>query len=305
MSLKISAIIVVKDQPPHLNETLESIDILVDEIIIGDINLSQEQTLKLIKNPKIKIHKIASNTPFADVVKEDLKKIAKNEYVLYLDPDEIFPKKTIDFIKVNLINYDCFLFPRQNIIFNKWIEHSRWWPDNQVRLYKKTSVIWPKNVHPQPKIIGKQYCFEAKTENAIMHYNYDNLDQFLEKATRYAKSEANDLIQTKQKLSLSTSVNKALSEFISRFFAHKGYRDGMHGFVLAFLQMFYYFLVYFYYWEKNKYQSDQKENIHKIPQHYFKQGLFETNYWLIKQNLISPLLKLITRTINKILSLFS
>lgn len=301
----ISAIIVVKDQPPHLYETLDSVDSLVDEIIIGDINLSPDQIQKLSNNSKIKIHKIASDTPFADVVKEDLKKLAKNEYVLYLDPDEVFPKKTIDFIKTHLNDYDCFLFPRQNIILNRWIEHSRWWPDNQVRLYKKTSVIWPKNVHPQPKITGKQYCFETKTENAIIHYNYDSLDQFLEKATRYAKSEANDLIQTKQPLSLSATINKALSEFISRFFAHEGYRDGMHGFVLAFLQMFYYFLVYFYFWEKNKYQSVRKENIHRIPQLYFKQGLFETNYWLIKQNLISPFSKLKNKFINKILSLFS
>lgn len=291
--------------PPHLYETLDSIDLLIDEIIIGDINLSSNQIQKLSNNPKIKIHKIASDTPFADVAKEDLKKFAKNEYVLYLDPDEVFPQKTFPFIKAHLNDYDCFLFPRQNIIFNKWIEHSRWWPDNQVRLYKKTSVIWPKNVHPQPKIIGKQYCFEAKIENAIIHYNYDNLDQFLEKATRYAKSEANDLIQTKQQLSLSTTISRSLSEFISRFFAHEGYRDGMHGFALAFLQMFYYFLVYFYFWEKNKYQSDQKEDIHEIPQIYFKKGLIETNYWLIKKNLITPFLKLKTKIINKILSLFS
>jgi len=300
---KISAIIVVKDYPPHLQESLASVDQLVDEIIIGDVNLSQKLLSKLRKNQKIIIHKIPADTPFADVVKDELKQLTKNDWVLFLDPDEIFPKKAISFIKDNLENYDCFLFPRKNVIFGKWIEHSRWWPDYQVRLYKKKAVIWPKTVHPIPAITGKQYQFEAKDEYCLVHYNYENLDQYLEKATRYAKSEAKELINSKQILTLKTTINKALSEFISRFFAYDGYKDGVHGFTLATLQMFYYFLVHFYYWEMKKYLNDPNEATIVFPQLFFKKGLFESNYWLIKKKCFTSIKSLKNKLINKLLLL--
>src|SRR3990172_9337884 len=217
--MKISAIIVVKNNPPHLFETLESIRNFVSEIIIGDIDIGNDYRKKLLENKKVRIVQLPSDIPFADLVKEDLKKQAKGEYILFLDPDEIFPRGAISYIQSSLEKYDFYYFPRKNIIFGKWIEHTRWWPDYQLRLFKKESVIWPKELHPIPKGKGKEYKFEAKVENAILHYNYDDIDQYLEKATRYAKSEAESLIQKKENYTLSQSLQKSLSEFIGRFFS--------------------------------------------------------------------------------------
>src|SRR3990172_11435260 len=226
----ISAIIVVKNKPPHLFESLNSIKDFVSEIIIGNIDIGDDDKKRLLENKKVKIIDLPSNTPFADLVKEDLKKEAKGEYILYLDPDEIFPStefipneveglRTSPQLTSFLNKYDFFLFPRKNIIFSKWIQHSRWWPDYQLRLFKKNAVNWPKALQPIPKGKGKEYKFEAKVENAILHYNYDDIDQYLEKATRYAKSEAESLIQKKENYTLSQSLQKSLSEFIGRFFS--------------------------------------------------------------------------------------
>jgi len=299
----VSAIIVVKNNPRHLFESLDSIKNIVSEIIIGDIDIGNDYRKKLLENKKIRIVKLHSNTPFADLVKEDLKEQAKGEYILYLDPDEIFPTALISYLLSIINKYDYFLFPRKNIIFGKWIEHSRWWPDYQFRLFKKNSVIWPKVLHPIPKGKGKEFRFEASEENSILHYNYDNLDQFIEKATRYAKSEAESFVQKKENYTLRQSLQKSLSEFIGRFFSSEGYKDGIHGFVLSVLQMFYYFLVYFYYWEKKKYLNIEKD----IPQTYqtFANNLhLETNFWLIKKNLVSASGKIKLKIQNKILKLF-
>ncbi len=283
----ISLVIVVKNNPPHLFETLLSIDDLVSEIIIGNIDIGNDYKKRLSTNKKIKFIDLPSTTPFADLVKEDLKKQAKGDYILYLDPDEIFPEEAKKFLKKNLSRYDYYLFPRKNIIFGKWIEHSRWWPDYQLRLFKKNTVTWPKDLHPVPEGHGKEYKFEPTEENALLHYNYESVDQYIEKATRYAKSEA---ISYKE-YSLSTAIKQATSEFISRYFAHDGYKDGVHGFVLATLQMFYYFLVYFYYWEKKKYSLEEK-NISKSVLDFSKQLHFEISYWMSKKNLISESEKL-------------
>lgn len=294
----ITAIIVVKNNPPHLFETLESIKNLASEIIIGDIEIGNDYKKKLLTNKKVRIIELSISLPFADLIKEDLKKKATTDFILYLDPDEIFPSALLKTISALSNNYEVFYFPRKNIIFNKWIEHSRWWPDYQLRLFKKNSVVWPKQIHPVPKTTGKEYRFEANEENAIYHYNYDSLDQYLEKAVRYAKQEA----ESKKNYTLAEALKSGISEFISRYFANDGYKDGMHGFALALLQMFYYFLVYFYYWEKNKYSGDEKE-ILKTVNDFTSSLKFETNFWLIKKKLLTNTEKIKLQLQNKFLKL--
>ena len=84
--MKITAIIVVKNNPPRLFESLESIKALVSEIIIGNIDIGNDYKKRLLNDKKIKLIDLPSDTPFADLVKEDLKKRAKGDYILYLYP---------------------------------------------------------------------------------------------------------------------------------------------------------------------------------------------------------------------------
>jgi hypothetical protein len=55
------------------------------------------------------------------------------------------------------------------------------------------------------------------------------------------------------------------------------------GIVNAFMQMFYYFLVYFYYWDAKKYPQVPVEDIARETRHFFAQGLYETNHWSVKR----------------------
>lgn len=298
----VSAIIVITGNPPMAKKAIESIDDIVSEIIIGKLHIDPELEKELKKNNKIKIIDVPDNTPYADLIKEDLKKKAIGEYILYLDPDEIFPDKAKNIIISEKDKYDFFYFPRKNIIFDKWIRHSRWWPDNQLRFFKRDNVTWPQTVHPIPVVKGNGYTFEENEKYAITHYNYKDLDQYLEKARRYAKSEASQAIDQNKIITLNETITKAISEFISRFFAGHGYKDGMHGFVLAILQMMYYFFVYFYYWELKKYQSDENTNTALATQRFFVISAKETNYWLIKLKLTDTVTRIKLKLINRLLS---
>lgn len=284
---KITAIIVVKNNPPYILKTISSIEDFVKEIIVVDIGIDNNLVNTLKKNKKISIHKINKDIQYVELIREKVKNLAKTEYVLFLDPDEVIQPKLKTLIKSNLNNYDYFKIPRKNIIFDKWIKHSRWWPDYQIRLFKKDKVFWPEIIHSQPKIIGKGLEIEADENLAIIHYNYQNLDQYLEKAQRYAKSEAKQFIKENKVFTFKDVINKALNEFISRYFADLGYKDGIHGFILSFLQMFYYFLVYFYYLELKKFKTDEKIN----PEEYFKQGLKQSLHWKKNKSLKEKIIK--------------
>lgn len=284
----ISCGIVVKNNPPHLLETINSVIGFVNEIVIFDISLNEDLQKKIASNQKIKIIKIKKKIPYVELIREEEKKYLKNEWVLYLDPDEVFPKGALRILKEELNNYDCFSFPRKNIIFGRFIRYSRFWPDYQTRLFKKDKVFWSKEIHSKPAIKGKEFQFPAKEEWALVHYNYENFDQWFEKYLRYAKSEADYYFSQKRDFNFFSASKKSLTEFISRFFAGEGYKDGIHGLILAILQMFYYLVVYFYYWEKNQYQL--KEDEKKLPfnlYRFFKRGEEESFYWLREKKLIN------------------
>jgi (heptosyl)LPS beta-1,4-glucosyltransferase len=301
--INTSAIIVIKGNPPYLEKTLASIDSYVDEIIIGVIDIPEPLLNKLKKNNKNRIFPLDSSIPFADLVKEKLKKNAKGKYILLIDPDEIFPQKAFDLINKNVNEFDYFMIPRKNIIFGKWIQHSRWWPDYQLRFFKKDSVIWPSRIHPIPQTKGQGFSLPATEGLAIEHYNYDNLSQYFEKALRYARSEAKKTVADKKKLTLGETFKKSLSEFISRYFAYDGYKDGAHGFILAFLQMFYYILVYIFYWEEKKYFNIDNEEVFKETRIFFAGGLKESNYWLTSKKLINKKNRLKSKLLNRIINL--
>ena len=50
---------------------------------------------------------------------------------------------------------------------------------------------------------------------------------------------------------------KPLNEFLSRFFANKGYQDGLHGLSLSLLQAFSFLAVYLKVWEKLKFKEQE------------------------------------------------
>ena len=271
----ISAVIVVKDSPIHLFKVISSVEDLVKEIIIVDIGIDSALKTSLINNKLIKIVEMKDEVPYVELIREKTKDFAKSDYVFFLDPDEIVPSGLKIIIREKLDAFDYFKIPRKNITFGRWIRHSRWWPDYQVRLFKKDKVIWPKIIHRQPKVAGHGYTVEPREELALLHHNCQNIDEYLSKFRRYAKYEAKEIFDSKMTLTFSSAIQKALNEFISRYFAGEGYKDGSQGLVLAFLQMFYYLIVYFYYLEMKKFKVEEKIN----EEEFFRKGLKETLFW--------------------------
>lgn len=290
--MTITALTVVSgtDSLGYLQESLESYQNYVDEIIVANNHMTQEQ-LDFVRNTKAKIIEI-QYVDYVELAREQMHKMAQSEYLLVVDPDETVTGGLIDELKKHAQEYDYVRIPRKNIIFGRWIEHARWWPDYQLRFFKKGSVMWTTFLHSVPTTKGKGIDLVASEENAIVHHNYESVDHFVTKMIRYAKAEASEK-KTTNSYSILTAVHAALDEFVSRFYYAKGYKDGVHGLVLSFLQMFYPFFVYFYWWEKNKY-IDDNAHIKSTPYIFFKNGLRAAIHWTkkdLKSKLISKMLK--------------
>jgi (heptosyl)LPS beta-1,4-glucosyltransferase len=276
----ISAVIVVNNQLDLLKSCLTSIKSWVDEIIIIDLESSEDiKSIATLYKAKYYPHKLV---PIVEELRQESLKYTQHEYVLFIDPDETIPKTLSDdlSLKIQEGKYDYLSTPRQNYVFGKWVKHSRWWPDIQTRVFRYNKVTWGKTLHSEAQLSGEGYIYPSDESFAIHHDNYRTLDEFITKNMRYAKADASERVSSGTSMTLLSTIKLSVSELISRFFAGQGYRDGMHGLILSILQSYYYFMVYGYYWEQMGYQELESEStIKSFPKKWFSHGLSETMYW--------------------------
>lgn len=281
----LTAIMIACGSPPHIIESLNSVLSLCQEVVVVDIGLDEAIHTKLQTIPQVRI---VTELPvsYVELIREKSKQYAQSNHVLFLDPDEIIPAPLANIILDQYSSHPFLKIPRKNMIWGKWISHARWWPDYQIRVFEKNSVIWPTTIHHQPQTVGNGYHVEAREDLAILHYNYESIDEYLGKMIRYAKSEAKGKMVNNPSYSLRDALSEGIREFISRFFADEGYKEGMHGFALSFLQMMYYPLVYLYMWEGRKYEKvDEKELIHTVDK-YTMNLEHESSHWLSVKKLV-------------------
>ncbi|MCJ7804573.1 glycosyltransferase family 2 protein [Patescibacteria group bacterium] len=276
--MKISAIINTWNEEKSIKRCLESLK-WVDEIIIVDM-YSQDKTVDIAKKfgAKIFFHKhIYIVEPARNFA---LSKVT-GDWVLILDPDEeISPElaKILKHLAANHEDLNYFRLPRKNIIFGKWMKHSRWWPDYNIRFFKKGCVQWSEKIHSVPLTRGTGKDLEAKEVNAIIHHHYQSISQYLERLNRYTGIQAEELIKTGYKFRWQDMLKKPMGEFLSRFFVGEAYKDGLHGLVLALLQAFSEMAKYVKVWEKEKFVEQDISTYHEV----LEENINDYLHWQVK-----------------------
>lgn len=259
--MKISVVLIVKNEEKRIKQCLESVK-FADEIIVVDDG-SIDSTVQIAKKYTSKIYSHVSKG-FVEAARDFGLEKATGEWILLLDADESIPTTLATELqeksKATTITY--VKIPRKNIIFGQWILHNKgWWPDYQLRFFRKGEISWPKKIHGQPELRGEGVLLPAKEEYAIIHENYATVSQFLEKLDRYTTIEAE---QGGKNTDWEEAMTRPTDEFLSRFFAREGYKDGLHGLVLSLLESFSAEVLFAKQWEKaGFYQIDDAEFLEK------------------------------------------
>lgn len=301
---KVSLIMVCHGKAPRIIGALKSAISLIDEIVLFDIGLDLDVVAQIKRthfDVPVRFVKVHEPVPYVELIREKTKVEAKYDYILFLDEDEELSPELSDVLRTNVGKYDYFSFPRKNIIFNKWIENSQWWPDYQVRLFRKSKVTWPQTIHSQPILSGNGMSVGSEEKLSLIHYNYNSIDEYLGKMTRYARAQAKERFDKNQKFTITDSFEEGISEFVSRFFMEKGYKDGLHGLILATLQMFNCFMIYCYFFEMKKFVDVSPLPVEKVAKNFFESGTYEVNHWLNSEGLQSHAQKIKSKIINKII----
>lgn len=243
--IKISAVILTKNEEKNIERCLKSID-FCDEIIVID-DFSDDETVELTRKFEANVYQRKLNNDFSAQRNFGLEK-AKGEWILFIDVDEevgeelkkeILEKVEIGNAKAEIAVY---YIKRRDYWWGRELrfgEVKKTRTSGLIRLVKKNSGKWTYRVHEVFKASG----YFGHLKSFINHYPHPTLKDFIEEINFYSTVRARELLSQGKKTNILEIIFYPSGKFILNYFVYLGFLDGAAGFVYAFMMSFHSFLV--------------------------------------------------------------
>jgi glycosyltransferase involved in cell wall biosynthesis len=247
--MKISASIIVFNEEDNIADLCETIS-WVDEIVIVDSD-STDKTVEIARRYTDKIFNrefrgYKDKHEFADSK-------ATGDWIFWIDADERVTdelRKSIEKLKNSNEKdlSDGFRIARKTLYMGRWIKHSGWYPDYQMRLYRKSASFWDGvSPHETARVKGKIDTLNGE----FLHYTKRNLSEHHRVLDSYTTLAAEYKIKNGEKVGGLGIFFNAIAAFIRTFILKQGFRDGIQGLIIAMFTAYSVFLKYAKVWEKN------------------------------------------------------
>ena len=241
----LSVVLATHNEAHTIERCLRSVYEIADEIVIVD-GESDDQTVDVARkhDPKKKLVVISTkNLKNFHIMKQQAIDTAKSEWILQIDADEELSDKLAGEI-AQLISQDKssqpnltahgYWMPRLNYFLGKPLHKGGQYPDKTLRLYKNGYGRLPcKNIHEQAEVDGPV----GNLNNDLLHYPYPNFGVYVDKWMRYSSLEATRSykkgLRPSVKNTLIYCIWKPKIWFLATYFRHKGFQDGIPGFMFS------------------------------------------------------------------------
>ena len=175
--------------------------------------------------------------------------LTTQDWIMFVDADEEIPPELAEEIQMvvneNKDDVDGFIVYRQTYYLGRWIRYGGWYPDYEIRLYRRDKGRWQGGLHAKVVMGGKVGILT----NPYLHYTYRDISDQIQKMDRYSGIAAEDMCEEGEKFSLLKLLFHPLFRFVKEFLFRSGFRDGVPGLVIITATMFYVFMKYAKLWE--------------------------------------------------------
>ena len=230
---KLSALIITYNEIGYIQQCIESVS-FADEIIVVD-SYSTDGTYEfLVEHPKVKV----IQHPFSNFTaqKAFTLKQASNDWVLFLDADEVVTKKLESEITTT-INSDnanvAYWFYRKFMFQDKSLNFSGWQTDKNYRLFRKSKAQFSdkKIVHETLEVNGSSGILKEK----LTHYCYKDFKDYKGKMLKYGRLKAKEAFYREKKFTYLLLLAKPTWKFFNHFILRLGFLDGKKGATISYL----------------------------------------------------------------------
>lgn len=229
--MTLSVVIITKNEERNIARCLRSVS-WADEIVVLD-NGSSDSTVKIAREHGACIS--TSEWRGFGPAKRAGVELAAGPWVLSIDADEeVSPQLAQDIQKAvrDGSEYAGFAFPRRTNFLGRWIRHCGWYPDYQLRLFRKGAGDFDDAiVHERVVLNGP----EGRLQGELLHYSDPDLEHYLEKFNRYTTLGARKAFRQGRRTRWFDLTFRPLASLFSHYVTRQGFRDGTEGLILSVL----------------------------------------------------------------------
>lgn len=247
--MKISASIIVYNEEENIADLCETVS-WCDEIVIVDSS-STDKTLEIASRYPVKIFQhefkgYKDKHEFADAQ-------TTGNWIFWIDADErVTPELRAAIEKLKQSDEkdlpDGFRIARKSWYLNRWIKFSGWYPDYQMRLYRKSASFWDGvSPHETARVKGQV----EKLDGEFLHYTKRNLSEHHRVIDSYTTLAAEYKVKEGEKVGALGIFFNSIAAFVRTYFLKQGFRDGVPGLIIAMFTAYSVFLKYAKVWESN------------------------------------------------------
>ncbi len=289
MAKKLSVVLATRNEEANIGPCLESVKGIADEIVVVDEE-STDRTREIAREYGAKVY-VEPHHAIFHVTKQKALDCATGDWILQLDADERVTPQLAEEIKLaiegkwsgvgdekkrklfarhqRLIEERdgvigsqtgevvAYFVPRRNFFLGKPLIHAGVYPDGVIRLIEKGKARFPqKSVHEQMEIEGRVGWLSGDLE----HHDSPTLKRYLWRANRYTELTAEEFEHKKLPKNIGGlfyySLVKPTLVFLNLYFRHKGFLDGIYGFLWSAFSALHFPIAYFKYWT-GRYNREQ------------------------------------------------
>lgn len=181
----------------------------------------------------------------------------RNRWVLFIDADEWLTdafRKEVGEILDSGNTRDGYVADRRNIYLGREIRHGGWYPDREIRLYRKDRGGWQGGIHARVHVDGQV----GHLRNHYLHTPYADTAHQIRTVDRYSDAYARDLFTAGRHFHLANMILRPIYRFFRDYIFKMGFLDGIPGIIIMASTMYYVFMKHARLWEIEKDHGGKK-----------------------------------------------
>lgn len=255
--MTIAAIVITKNEERNIGACLRSLRWVHDLIVVDAC--STDHTVEIVREytPRVFIRSWPGFGPQKNYGLDQ----ATADWVLIVDADE----RVTDALRAeiqqvieadrpaDLVGYEI---PRRNFFYGRWIEGGGMYPDYQLRLFRRTAGRYDDVLlHERLQLRGRI----ARLKSALDHHSMSSIGAHVKKMMRYTTLGAQEKMKVRSRVTAMNLAGNHLGTILRTFFMRGGYRDGIHGVIVALFAGMHTFVKYAKAWEMTRQRGPDRE----------------------------------------------
>jgi glycosyltransferase involved in cell wall biosynthesis len=232
--MKITATIIAFNEEANIRAACESVS-WANEILVVDSE-STDRTREIAEECGARV--ITRPWPGFAQQKQFAAEAASHDWIFSLDADERVSEELRHSIEDLLYTNeerlaDGYMVSRRSFYMGRWIRGGGWYPNHQLRLYKKARGEWKgAYIHESVKLVEGARVETLRGD--LLHYSIRDAEHHNRMiGERYAPLAARQMFEAGRRTSPMKIATSGTAAFIRSFILKGGWRDGLAGYAIA------------------------------------------------------------------------